>query len=264
MKKLLVIFGAVAFALVGASMFAAFEAHVVNVTATIENALTVPTTPILFGTVFPQEQIDKHLSVGLSTSFLDVNQTRVDTVTYMIRQKPKCGFTTNGGTVLVGETRTGEVVPTLDDTTTPTVDESKGGAAYTIDCGPAPVLDTQGVWGVLPSLCPYLSKHSNNQGDVNVPAFHQPFTVANSVVTWTEAKGTLSKGPLDQLTADWTIDLKVPCFGGYCAQDWNDFVKGINREADPAAYTQPIDNEHKVFGCDLWVETTGVTLSLPT
>ena len=256
MKKLLVIFGAVAFALVGASMFAAFEAHVVNVTATIENALTVPTTPILFGTVFPQEQIDKHLSVGLSTSFLDPNQTRVDTVTYMIRQKPKCGFTTNKGTVLVGDTKTGEVV-VGDNPQTPEVE------TYWIDCGPTPTpVPAEGaVWGVLPSLCPYLSKHSSNQGDINVPAFHQPFTISSGTVVWTEAKGTLSKGPLDQLTADWTIDLKVPCFGGYCAQDWASFVRGINESADPAAYTQPIDNEHKVFGCDLWVETTGVTLS---
>ncbi len=250
MKKLLVIFGAVAFALVGASMFAAFEAHVVNVTATIENALTVPTTPILFGTVFPQEQIDKHLSVGLSTSFLDPNQTRVDTVTYMIRQKPKCGFTTNEGKVLVGDTKTGEVI----------VDPQQP-SGYRIDCGPTPTpVPAEGaVWGVLPSLCPYLSKHSSNQSDTNVLAFHQPFTISSGTVVWTEARGTLSKP--NQPTADWTIDLKVPCFGGYCAQDWASFVHGINESADPAAYTQPIDNEHKVFGCDLWVETTGVTFN---
>ncbi|MFA6354239.1 MAG: hypothetical protein WCX12_00970 [Candidatus Paceibacterota bacterium] len=253
MKKLLVIFGAVTIAIVGASMFAAFEAHVINVTATIENALTVPTTPILFGTVFPQEQIDKHLSVALSSSFLAENQGRVDTVNYMIRQKPKCGFTTDNGKNLIGETRTGEVV----------IDANSPGG-YRIDCGVNPNLnpttDTgaviQGTWGVLPSLCPYLSKHSSNATDVNVPAFHQPFSVANGVVSWTEAEGTLSKP--NQTSADWTIDLKVPCFGGHCAQDWNDFVKKINPLADPAAYTQPIANEHKVFGCDLWVETTGV------
>jgi hypothetical protein len=59
------------------------------------------------------------------------------------------------------------------------------------------------------------------------------------------------------------IDLAVPCFGGYCAQDWADFVHGVNPEANPADFTQPIANEHKVFGCDLWVEVTGVSESQP-
>ncbi len=254
MKKLLIGCGAIAAVLVIMPMFAAFEAHVINVTATIENALTVPTTKILFGTVFPQEQIDKHLNISLSESFLNQqpDPNRVDTVNYMIRQKPKCGFTSADGKVLIGEiTRTGEVV----------IDANSPGG-YRIDCGVNPNLNpttagvVEGTWGVLPSLCPYLSKHSSNATDVNVPAFHQPFTVSNGVVSWTEAEGTLSKP--NQTSADWTIDLKVPCFGGFCAQDWNDFVKKINPNADPALYTQSIDNEHKVFGCDLWVETTGV------
>ncbi len=37
MKKILLSFGAVAVVLIAMPMFAAFEAHVINVTATIEN-----------------------------------------------------------------------------------------------------------------------------------------------------------------------------------------------------------------------------------
>ncbi|TSC82177.1 MAG: Ig-like, group 2, partial [Parcubacteria group bacterium Gr01-1014_20] len=109
MKKLLIGFGAVAIALVGASMFAAFEAHVVNVTARIENALSVPTTRITFGTVFPQEHLNKPLQVSLSQSFLD--EDRVDDIEYFIRQKPKCAITEQDGTVLVGEAVAGHVFP---------------------------------------------------------------------------------------------------------------------------------------------------------
>jgi len=55
----------------------------------------------------------------------------------------------------------------------------------------------------------------------------------------------------------------VPCFGGYCAQDWADFVHEFNSEANPDDYTQPIANEHKTFGCDLWVEVSGISTTTP-
>ena len=70
------------------------------------------------------------------------------------------------------------------------------------------------------------------------------------------AKGILTKA---EGTDPWTIDLAAPCFAGACAQDWASFVVKINPNAgDPSQYIQPAANEHKVFGCDLWVETTGV------
>src|SRR3989344_1287052 len=72
----------------GAAAFSAFEAHGINVTARIENALKVDTYAIDFGTVFPQEKLDKFFNVGLSDSF--VAEDRVDDVEYFIRQKPKC------------------------------------------------------------------------------------------------------------------------------------------------------------------------------
>jgi hypothetical protein len=70
MKKILLGLGAIAAVLVVMPMFAAFEAHVVNVTATIENALSVPfPDPIKFGTVFPQEKLEQHFRINLSGSF---------------------------------------------------------------------------------------------------------------------------------------------------------------------------------------------------
>lgn len=291
-KKIALGLAAVGTALAMLPLFAAFEAHVVNVTARIENALTVPVKILDYGTVFPQEYLLKDVGVALSQSFIDAG--RVDDVQYFIRQKPKCAITTNGGQNYdntVGQdgthlyTGTGHVIPTLNDPLTDE-DESKGGTAYTIDCGPTPRplngpadVGADETWGPLPSLCEYLSKHENttdvNDGiegpedlDKNVDAFHVPFTVANGLVTWTEAKGYLAKSDEDERD-NWVIDLAVPCFGGYCAQDWADFVKGKNptqdtqEEAD--SWTQPIANEHKVFGCDLWFEVSGVsTAPTPT
>ena len=260
-KKIVLGLAAAGTALAMLPLFAAFEAHVINVTATIENALNVDVTPISFGTVFPQEQLDKPVHILLSDSLQKEN--RVDDVSYIIRQKPKCAVTTNEGKTLVGPTATGEVVP----------DTSEQG--YHIDCGPDPrqldpttgqPLPPGSTWGVLPSLCPYLSKHKSD-GDKQIQeseinAFHQPFTIVNGVVQWLDAHGYLTKVDND-IEDDWNIDLKVPCFGGYCAQDWADYVHHWNATTDPSQYTQPIGNEHKVFGCDLWVETTGISPATP-
>jgi hypothetical protein len=252
MKKKLILTGgmlvAISLGIVGMS---AFEAHVVNVTATIENALNIPLKSIEYGTVFPQEQLDRQVEVALSDSFKA--EGRVEDVEYIIRQKPKCAITTNNGTSFdPANTATGHV--SLDDLDKPV-----------IDCGPAPrELKDGETWGVLPSLCEYLSKHKVDRDDqtqeVEIDAFHQPYTFAGHQVVWNEAKGYLVK-PSD-LSDTWNIDLKVPCFGGQCAQDWAKFVHDANPNADPALYTQPIANEHKVFGCDLWFEVTGVSRQL--
>jgi hypothetical protein len=258
-KKLLLSLGLALALVAGVVGMSAFEAHVINVTAIIENGLSVPLKEISYGTVFPQEELDRPFDISLSGSFL--KEDRADDVKYMIRQKPKCAVTSNDGKTLVGPTATGHVilVPTTEDPN-----------AYRIDCGPAPRElalddpDTQDVneaetWGVLPSLCPYLSKHQLDaeEASVNVPAFHQPWLIEEGKIVWTEAKGDLSKLNLDEKDT-WNIDLKVPCFGGQCAQDWADFVHKFNANADPSMYTQPTTNEHKVFGCDLWVEVTGM------
>lgn len=284
MKKIVLTLGALATAIAVVPMFAAFEAHVINVTATIENALSVPITPIQFGVVFPQETLVEFLPISLSQSF--EREDRVDDVEYIIRQKPKCAWSwqDESGVWNIDEssTQTGHVNPVLDDPQTPG-DESNGGTAYTIDCGEKENIpeDPNGTpptgdgipdnatWGALPMLCPYISKHERtpdhdpifdgNDNDGSLPSFHKPFIVSSSTVSWTDVRGRLAKSAQDH-EDNWAIDLSVPCFGGYCAQDWADFVHGINPDAgDPSQYTQPIDNEHKVFGCDLWVEVTGVS-----
>ncbi len=241
----LIAFVAVAAGVAGLS---AFEAHVINVTAKIENALQVSADSIDFGTVFPQEELDKEVSISLSRSFL--SEDRVDDVNYFIRQKPKCGLTNEDGTQLIGPTATGHV-------SLGPVDE------IIIDCGPAP-LDPAGqpfpgVWGVLPSLCEYISKEGEKDNDGTTPSFHEPWTIVNHQIVWLDTPGRLAKSENDT-TDTWTIDLAVPCFGGNCAQDWSDFVESINPNALPAdQWIQPIENEHKIYGCDLWIEVNGVS-----
>lgn len=255
MKKILLGFGTLVVALAVAPLFAAFEAHVVNVTATIENALSVPTTPIMFGTVFPQEHLNKSLSVSLSQSFID--EDRVDDVDYIIRQKPKCGVTAlDGQTLVEGSTQTGHVIvgdnPQTQDVET-----------YWIDCGLSPVQfnpETH-IYGLLPMLCHYISKHPDGQpgNDGRLPSFHEPFVIDNGQVRWNDTKGHLAKSQNDTVD-NWTIDLAVPCFGGQCAQDWADFVASHNDLVDADDYVQDPANEHKVFGCDLWIEVAGISL----
>lgn len=260
-------FAALAAVVIALPMFAAFEAHVVNVTARIENALTVPVKFLDFGTVFPQEYLVKDLGVSLSGSFLE--EPRVDDVEYFVRQKPKCAITWNNGQnfdATVGEdgthiyTATGHIVIGDNPATQDVVETSW------IDCGPAPRdLNTEPLetWGVLPSLCPYLSKHKEDDGqtqETQINAFHVPYTISSSTINWLDAKGYLTKAGNDTLDT-WKIDLAVPCFGGYCAQDWETFVHSKNPDAVASEWTQPIANEHKVFGCDLWVEVSGVSLA---
>ena len=255
-KKLLMGLGVTLAVVASVAAMSAYEAHVINVTAKIENALSVDTTPIHFGTIFPQEELDYGFDIALSQSFLD--ETRVDDVEYIIRQKPKCAITADEGETFVGPTATGHIV--LDPAT---------GEIVGIDCGDAPrQLEPEEDWGPLPLLCPYLSKHKDiddQDGDEEMDAFH-PIGRAetgdlNSTYywVWNSIMGRLSKKAQD-IVDSWVIDLKVPCFGGHCAQDWASFVTGINPDANPDDYVLPIEDEHKYFGCDLWIEVTHISL----
>lgn len=211
-------------------MFAAFEAHVVNVTAKIENALFVHPEALEYGTVFPQEHLDTSFFITFSSSFSERNQTRVGKVEYVVKQKPQC-VDAQGNFPQVGEDAQGNFV--------------------------CPVGST-----MRPSLCPYLSKHPDNNpstgpnanNDVGVSAFHDP----NDPSSY--AHGKLVKLPAigNDPSDTWTIDLAVPCFRGQCAQDWEDFVHSLNPQADPAVYMADPANEHQMFGCDLWVEVTKI------
>jgi hypothetical protein len=255
--KIALTFGAFATALAMLPMFAAFEAHVINVTARIENALEVPIEHLDFGTVFPQEWLGKPLAIRLSQSFID--EGRVDDVDYFIRQKPKCGVTTlDGQTLVVGSTQTGHVM-VGDNPDTPNITED-----WWVDCGEAPVNfdSSTHMYGVLPMLCPYISKHPDNQpeNDDSLDSFHKPFVIRDDgTIVWNDTRGHLAKSQQD-IEDNWIIDLAVPCFGGHCAQDWKSWVASVNPTADASQFVQDIKNEHKVFGCDLWVEVSGISL----
>jgi hypothetical protein len=71
MKKVILIFSAIVLVASGVAAVSAYEAHVINVKAHVENALSVNTSDVNFGTVFPQEWIVKKRSVELSQSAQD-------------------------------------------------------------------------------------------------------------------------------------------------------------------------------------------------
>ncbi len=239
-KKLILSLVAVAAVAVGVVGMSAFEAHVINVTARIENALSVTPDIIEFGTVFPQEQLDREVSIAMSQSFID--EGRADDVEYAIKQKPKC--------ILIepreGMDKYGRVVHNPDTQEFTCEDPAN--------------------YEMLPLLCPYLSKHDadpDDQNDGELDAFHGPIMVGpngwtNQTTSDLAVAGRLAKSQ-DDMADLWNIDLKVPCFEGHCAQDWNAYVTGINPGADPDMYVQPMEMEHEMFGCDLWIEVTGVS-----
>jgi len=239
MKKLLLGLAAAGTALAMVPLFAAFEAHVINVTAKIENALFVHPQSIQYGTVFPQEHLLSDYQITFSQSFSEDSQTRVGKVDYAIKQKPKprASFIQ-----LVGAEAARDWCHLNDPADAGDVNDP-----YYVNC--------------YPNLCPYLSKTpdgipstgANANNDVGVPPFHDPD------VQW--ATGKIVKIPnIGRDSSDnWTIDLAVPCFKGQCAQDWDQFVLGLNPNAgDPAQYQLPQGLEHEVFGCDLWTEVTRI------
>jgi hypothetical protein len=91
MKKALLVLGAVAMVFSGVAAVSAYEAHTVNVSARVENAMSIskPDDWHLgqFGTVFPEEFIWKEFDVRLSTSFCV--QLRVRKIHYKICVKER-------------------------------------------------------------------------------------------------------------------------------------------------------------------------------
>ena len=240
MKKGLLIVFAFAIAIATVPMFAAFEAHIINVTAQIENALSVNTDPIEFGTVFPQEALDREINISLSGSFRE--EGRVDDVEYVIRQKPKCQLNAE---------YTGEPLSEFGRVT-------EDGDVFICEDGEN--------YHILPVLCPFLSKHeitaedSENDSD-GINAFHGPIFGWDLGDTLdTQVAGRLAKSD-DDYDDTWNIDFRVPCFDGHCAQDWADFVIANNPEATPEDYILPTELEHDLFGCDLWIEVNGISES---
>jgi len=223
-KKIVLSFVTILVAVAGIVAMSAYEAHVINVTAHIENALKViPPDKFVFGTVFPQEYLQKMLSITTSESFCENDQRRVLNIDYKIVQKPKCW---NNDPV------NPEYAP---------VDYA------THEC---PEIDTV-QYIKMPSLCPFLSKTPKDpDGDSGVLAFHNPEDSSSVAV------GTINKD--HDLLDEWIIDLIVPCFKDMCSQDWDEFVHQYNPSANPDDYILPANLESKDFGCDLWVEVTDI------
>jgi hypothetical protein len=67
-KKAILIVAALMLVISGVAAVSAYEAHIINVKAHVENALTVDTTEIDFGTVFPEEWFVEERGIALSTS----------------------------------------------------------------------------------------------------------------------------------------------------------------------------------------------------
>ncbi len=244
MKKLILGLVGVMAALVLMPMFAAFEAHVVNVTATIENALYVHPESIEYGTVFPQEHLLSDFQITFSQSFSATDQRRVGTVEYVIKQKPMPRperMTALGGKEAARDWCHANAPANPGDVNDP----------YYTNC--------------YPSICPYVSKHPdgnpstgpNANNDVGLPPFHNPETdFARGKIVKFDANGSsIGRDSSDS----WTVDLAVPCFQGQCAQDWPAFVRRLNPNiTDTEIYKLPQGLEHQVFGCDLWVEVTDI------
>jgi len=68
----------------GVAAVSAYEAHIINVKAHVENALDVDTRSIDFGTVFPEEWFTKDVSITTSISFCANDQRRVGTIYFKV------------------------------------------------------------------------------------------------------------------------------------------------------------------------------------
>jgi hypothetical protein len=84
MKKAILIVAALVLILSGVAAVSAYEAHLINVRAHVENAMSVTRNTIDFGTVFPEEWMIEEFTVGTSNSFCNENQLRVTYIEYSI------------------------------------------------------------------------------------------------------------------------------------------------------------------------------------
>lgn len=241
-KKILISLLAVVVIVGGMAALSAWEAHVINVIARIENALSVTPEEIAFGTVFPQEYLTKPLTISMSDSFLA--EDRVDDIEYIIAQKPK--------------PRNPEDWQYCLEEWESALDEVMGCFMYCYAGGGNDEYCWHQCKDILfnyadpevcyPPLCPWLSKMPDGTpepgNDEGVMPFEGIFDVAY---------GRLAKSEED-IEDTWIIDLIVSCFQGMCAQDysWEEYGPPL-----------PPEFEGETFGCDLWIEVTGISETQP-
>jgi len=213
----------------GVAAMSAFEAHVINVTAKIENALSVPTEPIEFGTVFPQEYVIEDFTINLSGSFLEEDQLRMGDVQYKIVQKSKCICSEEG--ISKGICEEGEYAS----------------VNYWDEQCPQGFEEMNDLCGFLSKMC------IECDNDTGVPSYYISQEDRCVDPGSHVAYGQLLKChpahvacQVGDLTDCWQVDLKVPPVAGSVGQDW---------PASCADWTVPVDGD--VYGCDLWIEVTG-------
>ncbi len=231
-KRILLPLAAVAAIAIGIVGMSAFEAHVINVTATITNATNVSTEAISFGTAFPQEIMHKPATIQLSQTFITSDMLGVD---YKIKQKPKC------------KNNNPEIIPEFAHST----ENEKG-----------EFVCPEGFYK-MPLLCPFLSKTSSNINDRSIPSFHGPIELESWTDSVSENFKAIGHLSIPEPTTTWDIDIHVPCFLGQCAQDWASYVLNANPKADPSKYLIDPALNGKMLGCDLWFEITNIDRNIP-
>ena len=83
MKRAILIAAALLMVVSGVAAVSAYEAHLINVTAHVENALEVDTDAMEFGTVFPEEWITMHRLIELSDSAVAEKGTESGDLNYV-------------------------------------------------------------------------------------------------------------------------------------------------------------------------------------
>jgi hypothetical protein len=227
----------------GVAAMSAYEAHVINVTAHIENALEVHDDIVPFGTVFPQEYTERQFTVKLSTSFGE--QARLDDVTYVIKQKPK---------------PTAELITYFED-------DEVAAREYCHTNGAGAVVPGTSIRGCYLDLCRFLSKLNDDMDGTYPDGTPMPENDTSHASYYIDPDNDPANpdgdeycesvdpadasGKLMQSTGDnsdlWILDLKVPPVAGYVGQDW----------PSPCWEDLVVEADEEDYGCDLWIEVTG-------
>jgi len=84
LRKAILIVAALVLVLSGVAAVSAYEAHLINVRAHVENAMSVTAKELEFGTVFPEEWLLKEFTVQTSGSFCKEDQLRVTYIDYAV------------------------------------------------------------------------------------------------------------------------------------------------------------------------------------
>ncbi len=87
MKRIIFLVAALLTVFSGIAAVTAYEGHMVDVKAHVENALMVQTDDVNFGTMFPEQEKETQFQVSLSESFRA--QTAISTINYKMYWEPK-------------------------------------------------------------------------------------------------------------------------------------------------------------------------------